>query len=85
MQVCIENPRRENIHFQWLVTQVHRLGPRVIAELLAEIGAEFLIRVSIERKLERYAALDPQIQRAVGADRFPPWPPLRLVSRGDDQ
>jgi hypothetical protein len=85
MQVCTHNPQRETIHFQRLVRQAHALGPRVIAELLAEIGAEFLIRVSIERKLERYAALDPQILRAVGADRFPPWPPLRLVSRGDDQ
>ena len=84
MQVCTENPQRETIHFQRLVTRVHALGPRVLAELLATLGAEFLIRVSIERKLARYAALDPQILRAVGADRFPPWPPLRVVSRGGD-
>jgi hypothetical protein len=67
------------MRFRWLVTQVHRLGPRVVGELLAELGAEFLIRTAIETKLERYAVIDPAILSALGGDRFPTWPPLRVV------
>src|SRR5947199_10729106 len=42
--------------------------PRVVAELLTEIG----------RRLERYAGLDHDLLAAVGADRFAPAP-LRAV------
>jgi hypothetical protein len=70
----------ESMRFRWLVTQVHRLGPRVVGELLAEIGGEYLIRTAIETKLERYAALDPAVVRALGGDRFPKTP-LHLVQK----
>ena len=47
--------------------RLHALPPRVLAELLAEIGAPL-------STVERYAALDADLIRAVGADRFPPRP-----------
>lgn len=69
----IESPR-----FRWLVTRVHRLGPRVVGELLAEIAGAHMLRIDIEQRLERYSRLDPEVLRALGADRFP-TNPLRLV------
>ena len=61
-----------SLRFRRKVEQVHSLGPRVTAELLAEIGAERNIRTVIDNKLERYAALDPKAVAAAGADDF--WP-----------
>ena len=44
----------------------------MVAELLAEVGAERGIRTIIDGKLEHYAALDPDVVAAVGGDDF--WP-----------
>ena len=49
-----------NLCFRRKVERVHSLGPRVTAELLAEIGAERGIRTVIDNKLEVYADLDPE-------------------------
>jgi hypothetical protein len=47
------------------VTALHRLGPRALAELLAEFGCEHLIRSAIETKLRRYIErLTPGLLRA---------------------
>ena len=51
--------------FEHMVKHLHRLGPRPLAELLAD-GRRDLG--------EAYAALDPEILRALGADSFPPMP-----------
>jgi hypothetical protein len=72
-----------DLRFQRLCAKVHRLGPRVMCELLDELSAERLIRQPIETKLERYAALDPVTLRALGADQFP-TNPLHLIHRGDN-
>ncbi len=56
------------------VQQVHRLGDRVFGELLAEIGAERGIMTIIDRKLERYARLDPETLQVTGGDTFSPVP-----------
>ena len=40
------------------VEALHRLGPRALYELLAEIGREQLLRVDIERRVARYARLN---------------------------
>ena len=61
-----------NLRFRRKVERVHSLGPRVTAELLAEIGAERNIRTVIDNKLERYAALDPKAVTVTGGDDF--WP-----------
>jgi hypothetical protein len=31
----------------------------------------------------RYASLDTELLRALGGDRFAPWPDLRVVGGGD--
>ena len=60
--------------------QVERICriPRLVAELLDEIGRHYGIGDDIDRRLERYAAIDPAILAALGADRFPPLP-IRAV------
>ena len=60
--------------------QVERIcqTPRLVAELLAEIGRHYGLAVDIDRRLERYSRLNPELLHALGADRFPP-PPLRAV------
>lgn len=45
--------------------RLHALGPRAVAELLAAIDAPL-------STVERFAAIDPDMLRAVGGDRFPP-------------
>ena len=52
--------------------------PRLVAELLAEIGRHHGIEDDIAARLQRYAQLDPDLLTAVGADRFPAAP-LRLI------
>ena len=63
-----------DLRFRRQVERVHALGPRVTAELLAEIGAERGIATLIERKLERYAALSHEAVRLARGDRFPALP-----------
>lgn len=45
--------------------------PRLVAELLNEIGRHHSIADDIDRRLALYAAVDPAMLAAVGADRFP--------------
>ena len=61
--------------FERLVERVHALGARPLAELLAEIAAVTGQHVRVVDLVEEYAALDPAVLRAVGADHFPPMPP----------
>ena len=56
------------------VRQLYRLGPRAIDALLIEIGAERSIMTLIERKIEKYAALDIDALENAGGDRFPASP-----------
>jgi hypothetical protein len=58
---------------------IWRLGPRTLYELLAEIERYGL--GDLDERLARYAALDHDIVRLVGAARFPS-PPLHTVGRG---
>ncbi len=69
-----------DLRFRRQVQQVHRLGDRVLGELLAEIGAERGIQTVIDQKLDRYVQLDPEAIEAAGGDDF--WPaPLHEVRR----
>ncbi len=61
--------------------QVEHLGPRAIAELLAEIGAERGIRTVIDRKLDKYSQLESDSINAAGGDRFPAVP-VHLIEGG---
>jgi hypothetical protein len=47
-------------------------------ELLDELDRHHDLGDDLDRRLDRYADLDPDILRALGADRFPPAP-LRLI------
>lgn len=59
---------------------LHRLGPRVMLEMLEEIErVHGLPAGDLDARLGVYAAADPDVLRALGGDRFPPRP-LRGVS-----
>ncbi len=67
-----------DVRFRQQVERLHALGPRVTAELLAEIGTERSIMPVINAKLQTYAEIDPAALRALGGDKF--WlAPLREV------
>ncbi len=57
-----------------MIEHIHSLGPRPLAEMLAEIAAATGQHVRVVDLVEEYAALDPAVLRAVGGDRFPPIP-----------
>ncbi len=64
--------------FQRKVERVHRLGPRVLGELLAELGVERDIGTIIDQKLDTYTELDPETLEATGGNDF--WqPPLHGI------
>lgn len=69
--------------FRHLVARFHRLGPRPLAELLAELACERLLRGEIEVRLEQYLArLDRGVLEATGGGELValrPWlvPPDR--------
>jgi hypothetical protein len=67
--------------FRHAVERLHRLRPRPLYELLLQLGADQLIRAEIKRRVERYAALDPEILRATGGDQFPAVPLLLVPER----
>ena len=52
------------------IRKLHRLGPRVLDELLVEIGVERSITTVIERKVEAYAELEREIFETAGSDEF---------------
>ena len=69
-----------DLRFRRQVQGLHRLGPRAVGELLAELGAERSIQTIIDQKLDTYAELDPKALEVAGGDRF--WPvPLHEVRR----
>ena len=63
-----------DMRFRREVKRLHRLGPRVLAELLAELAAERNIRVLVERKIDKYTELDPEVLEAAGGAGFWPFP-----------
>jgi hypothetical protein len=53
---------------------------RVWVELIEHIAARFDLEDEVDGLLDRFAGLDPDVLRALGADRFPPSP-IREVPR----
>lgn len=78
-QAAFRQAASRNLRFRRDVDRLHALGPRVLYEALCEFGADRLCRFEIEELVARYAALDPERVRIVGADRWPALPPLRAV------
>ena len=60
--------------FERQIMRVHALGPRPLAELLDELSTATGQPALIADRVEAYAGLNPEIVRAIGADRFPPMP-----------
>ena len=60
------------------VEQIHRLGARVIFELVDELDRHHGLGDDLDRRLEAYAGLDAELIAVVGADQFPPSP-TRLI------
>jgi len=55
-----------------LIVRVHRLGPRLVVELLKEFVRHRLIDEDhLDARLSAYAALDPAVLAAAGGDRLP--------------
>ena len=70
-----------DMRYRRQIERLHRLGPRILAELLAELASERNIRTTIEQKIETYADLGPEALRAIDGDTF--WPaPLHEVRDG---
>ena len=63
-----------DLRFQHQINRIYARGPRVVAELLAEIGAERSITTIIETKLDRYAEIDEAALDVIGGREFPPMP-----------
>lgn len=62
------------------VEHLHRSGPRPLLEFLLELAAEIGPRRAkfLKARLEIYAAIDPEVVRALGGAEIPK-PPLRVV------
>lgn len=75
---------RRDFVFERNVVQLHRLGPRIIAELLRDVGARTMHMTTIESKVANFADLDPSVVRALGGDRFA-RPPLMVVKSADEE
>lgn len=56
------------------VTTVHSLGARPVYEALIEIGSRFGDIDAVIEVMADFAAIDPELCRAVGGDKFPPRP-----------
>ncbi len=56
------------------IEHLHRLGPRVFGEMLAEIAHRTGEAVLVVGLVEEYAQLDRDVLRLLGGDNFPPMP-----------
>ena len=70
---------RSRLRRQRLVERICDLGPRVVFELLDELATRHPgLDADLDRRLARFAGLDPVVLAAVGGNRFPAGP-LRAV------
>ena len=63
-----------DLRFRRKVIRLHRQGPRVLGELLAELSVERDIGTIIDQKLDRYVEIEPKALQATGGDEFPVVP-----------
>ena len=63
-----------DLRFRRKVIRLHRQGPRVLSELLAELSVERDIGTIIDQKLDRYVEIEPKALQATGGDTFSPVP-----------
>jgi hypothetical protein len=74
----------ERLRRETLVGHVYRIaGVRGLLEVIEELVKEGLLsHAALVRCLTRFAALDPRIVKAIGADRMPARP-LHIVGGGE--
>ena len=71
----LKRQAQQRLRRQHLARQIHRLGPRVLFEVLDEIAQQHGIAEDVDRRLGAYVdRLSPAMLRATGGDRFPPSP-----------
>ena len=63
-----------DLMFRRKVQRLCAKGPRVVGELLGELGAERGLGTVIDQKLDRYLALADEALDATDAHAFPPAP-----------
>ena len=68
----------QDLAFRRKVKRLHAKGPRVIAEMLAELAAERNLATVIDEALDRYIDIDDAALDATNGRHFPP-PPLTEV------
>ncbi len=66
------------LRLQRLAETLHALGPRPVFEFCRELAEAHDIVADVQRRLERYARLDPAFVQAHGGDHFAP-PPIYEV------
>ena len=62
------------LRLQRLAEYLHALGPRPVFEFCREIVEAHDIGADVQRRLERYARLNPVFFQALGGGHFPPDP-----------
>jgi hypothetical protein len=71
--------RTAELRLQRGAEHLHRLGPRAVAELLAEIAHRTGSMDDVLELLAQYRArLTPELLHQVGGDRFPPRAPREV-------
>ena len=73
-----QTQERRRLRPQRQIERIHFLGARVLIELVDELDRYHGLGDDLDRRLEAYAALAPDLLTALGGDRFP-HAPLRLV------
>jgi hypothetical protein len=68
-----------DLRFARNLDKLYPHGPRIFALILSRLGETSFRMTEIEALVARFAALDPETLRALGADRWPPRPDLRIV------
>ena len=63
-----------DVRFRHKIEKLHARGPRAVAEVLAEIGAERSIGTVVDQTLDRHLAVPEEALEATGGDRLPPAP-----------
>jgi len=70
--------------FPRLIEHLHRLGPRAVGELLAEIATKWDIPDDdLVSTLERYGRLSPEMLAALNGVRFAS-PPMTAIAGGKE-
>ena len=64
----------QDIEFRRKAQRLHAKGPRLIAELLAELAASHSLGTVIDRSLDRYLALDDTALDITNGRELPPIP-----------